>query len=388
MEFDTVFVLSCQDDVWAGRGKSSLLSFPKNLPLSPAGNNLDDQLRLFYVAITRAKRHLYLTSYRTKEDGKESLPLQFLISESMITKNRSETKMPTNESLLFSSWKAVLTPPFVADEEALLRSLLEEYQMSVTHLNNFLDVSRGGPQTFLEHNLLRFPSAKIPSGAYGSAMHGTMEKIYTFLKREGKIPLEKISLEWFEKELKYERLSVRDFRFWLKRGRDALAVYLKERKDEFGMTHKIETDFKNQGVVIGSARINGKIDKMIPLPNGTMKVVDFKTGKTFDDWEKGTPDEKIKLYKYRRQLIFYKLLVENSRDFSKYKVEEGSLEFLEPDKHGKIHELNLFITEEETEKTTKLIEAVYKKIIALELPDVSGYTKDVAGMMNFEADLL
>jgi len=117
-------------------------------------------------------------------------------------------------------------------------------------------------------------------------------------------------------------------------------------------------------------------------------VVDFKTGKTFDDWEKGTPEEKIKLYKYRRQLIFYKLLVENSRDFAKYTVEEGSLEFLEPDKHGKIHELPLFITTEETEKTKKLIEAVYKKIINLELPDVSEYTKDIAGMMNFEADLL
>ena len=394
MEFDTVFVLSCQDDVWAGRGKSSLLSFPKNLPLSPAGNNLDDQLRLFYVAITRAKRHLYLTSYRTKEDGKESLPLQFLLlhptspEATRGKKNESETKMPTNESLLFSSWKAVLTPPFVADEEALLRSLLEEYQMSVTHLNNFLDISHGGPQTFLEHNLLRFPSAKIPSGAYGSAMHGTVEKMYTFLKREGNIPKEKMVLEWFEKELKYERLSIRDFRFWLKRGKDAFSTYLKERKNEFGMTHKIETDFKNQGVVIGNARINGKIDKMIPLENGTMKVVDFKTGKTFDDWERGSADEKIKLYKYRRQLIFYKLLVENSRDFSKYKVEEGSLEFLEPDKHGKIHELNLSITNEETEKTKKLIEAVYKKIIALELPDVSEYTKDVAGMMNFEADLL
>ena len=70
MEFDTVFVLSCQDDVWAGRGKGSLVSFPKNLPLAPAGNTLDDHLRLFYVAITRAKRHLYLTSHETKENGK------------------------------------------------------------------------------------------------------------------------------------------------------------------------------------------------------------------------------------------------------------------------------------------------------------------------------
>jgi hypothetical protein len=35
----------------------------------PSGDTEDDKLRLFYVAITRAKRHLYLTSYQTKENG-------------------------------------------------------------------------------------------------------------------------------------------------------------------------------------------------------------------------------------------------------------------------------------------------------------------------------
>ncbi|MBI2120074.1 MAG: ATP-dependent helicase, partial [Parcubacteria group bacterium] len=53
LEFDTVFVLSCQDEIWAGRGVSSKLPFPKNLPLAPAGDTLDDKLRLFYVALTR-----------------------------------------------------------------------------------------------------------------------------------------------------------------------------------------------------------------------------------------------------------------------------------------------------------------------------------------------
>jgi DNA helicase-2/ATP-dependent DNA helicase PcrA len=388
MEFDTVFVLSCQDDVWAGRGKSSLVSFPKNLPLAPAGNTLDDHLRLFYVAITRAKKHLYLTSFNMREDGKESLPLQFLVSENTEIEKGGDEEMPGNESLLFSSWKAVLAPPFVADEEALLRSLVEEYKMSVTHLNNFLNVMHGGPQTFLEHNLLRFPSAKIPSGSYGTAMHGTIHKIYIFLKREGKLPDDETILTWFEKELRYERLSSREYRHFLKQGKDALSVYLKERKDSFDASHKIEADFTNQGVVLGEARITGKIDKMIPMPSGEMRVVDFKTGKTFDEWEGKNPAEKIKMHNYRRQLIFYKLLVENSRDYATFTVKEGSLEFLEPDKKGNIHELIAEITDEETARTKALIEAVYKKITALDLPDVSEFSQDVEGVIAFEDSLL
>jgi len=393
MEFDTVFVLSCQNDIWAGRGKSSILPFPKNLPLAPAGDTTDDQLRLFYVAITRAKRHLYLTSFETKEDGKESLPLEFLIAEegmesSLTADQNTGTEDGGNGQLLLDSWKSSFAPPFISDEESLLRSLLDDYQMSVTHLNNFLDVSRGGPQAFLEHNFLRFPQSKSPSAGYGSAMHGTIEKVYTFLRREGKVPADSEILSWFEKELVYQRLAPRDHRHFLKQGRDNLAVYLKEKKDEFDPTHKIEVDFKNQGVVLGDARITGKIDKMIPLSSGEMKVVDFKTGKAIDDWEGKTKEEKIKMYKYRRQIVFYKLLVENSRDYAKFEVNEGALEFLEPDKKGKVHELIADITKEETERARALIEAVFAKIMALDLPDVSAFSDDLAGIIAFEDSLL
>ncbi len=387
LEFDTVFTLSCQDEVWAGRGMSSKLPFPKNLLLAPAGDTLDDKLRLFYVALTRAKRHLYMTSYEMSDNGKESLPLQFLVDAGNAEKGDSKMEEKPNETVLFDAWKAVLAPPFIADEQALLRSLLEEYQMSVTHLNNFLDVTRGGPQTFLEHNLLRFPQAKSPAGAYGSAMHGTIEKIYTYLRRTGNMPASEEIFTWFEDGLLYERLSSRDHRHFSKQGHDALAAYLKERGKMFDPLHKIETDFKNQGVILGEARITGKIDKMISRGN-EMRVVDFKTGKTFDEWEASRPDEKVKLYKYRRQLIFYKILVENSRDYNRYAVNEGALEFLEPDKQGRIHDLVAEITEEETERTKKLIEAVYAKIIALDLPDTEPYTKDLEGIKQFEDDLL
>jgi len=395
LEFDTVFTLSCQNDVWAGRNMHSNLPFPKNLALSPAGDTRDDQLRLFYVALTRAKRHLYITSYDTKEDGNESMPLEFLVMEEgedfgFFTEEEisEEDSVHSDGAILLEEWRALLAPPYVDDEMAILRSVLEEYQMSVTHLNNFLDVSKGGPQAFLEHNLLQFPKSKSPSGGYGTAMHGTVEKIYTYLKRDGKIPDEKDIFKWFDEELERERLSPRDYKHFLRQGNDALEAYLKEKLPSFEMTHRIETNFKNQGVLVGDAHITGKIDKMIPKDDGTMEVIDFKTGKSAENWDGRTMYEKIKLYQYRRQLIFYKLLVENSRDFAKYKVIKGALEFLEPDKQGRIRELVADITKEETEFTRKLIEVVYKKIKNLDFPDISKYSKDLAGIMNFEADLL
>ncbi len=78
-EFDTVFVINCQEDVWTGGKKGSNLPMPINLPIAPAGDTTDDQLRLFYVAITRAKNNLYLSSYEFKDNNKESSLLSFVI---------------------------------------------------------------------------------------------------------------------------------------------------------------------------------------------------------------------------------------------------------------------------------------------------------------------
>ncbi|MCK5027186.1 MAG: ATP-dependent helicase [Candidatus Pacebacteria bacterium] len=387
LEFDTVFVISCQDDVWAARSRGSKLSFPENLAIGPAGDSFDDQLKLFYVAMTRAKSNLYLTSYATKDNGKDSPALHFLEGVHDPMKEVGPPSLDTVE-VLAQSWNSFHVPPFVKDEDALLRTLLEDYQMPVTHLNNFLDVSKGGPQVFLEQNLLRFPQSMTPAAAYGSSMHKAVELLYTSLRKDGFIPDRKSVLEWFEKELMMKRLSIADSKLFLKRGKDALTIYYNERLSTFDPAHKIEVNFKDQGVVIGEAHITGKIDKMINAGGGAYEVVDFKTGHAVEKWQGKTPYEKVKLHNYKRQLIFYKLLVENSRDFmQKGIVKTGKLEFLEP-KNKKIIDLSLEIDDVDVERTKKLIEVVYQKIMNLDFPDVSEYSKDLKGVLEFEDSLV
>ena len=119
-----------------------------------------------------------------------------------------------------------------------------------------------------------------------------------------------------------------------------------------------------------------------------MIVRDFKTGKAIASWEPSESYEKIKAWKYRRQLVFYKLLVEHSRDFGGSRnVKLGMIEFVEPVR-GKIVELALDIDPAEVERLTKLIKIVYDKIINLDFPDVARYSKDISGILKFEEDLI
>ena len=393
LEFEAVFVINCQEDVWAGSGGGRDIALPSNLPISPAGDTLDDQLRLFYVALTRAKRLLYLTSYHTDQRGKESAKLGFLApAEGVPQLFPSETvaiadMKKTPEELLSAQWSARHRGPFVPDEKALLTPLLETYSLSVTHLQNFLNVADGGPQAFFEKNLLRFPEPKTASSALGTAMHNTIQRIHKHLKSEEKMPASSHVLTWFEELLFHERLNEKDFIHMLKRGQGALELFYEAKKNGFSVSDIIEFDFKNQGVVVGDAHLTGKIDKIM-VSDGTITVSDFKTGRPMKTWEPNDPHDKIKAWKYRHQLAFYKLLIEHSREFGgKYTMRSGIVEFIEPLK-DQIVDLPLVIENEDMERITALIAIVHKKIKSLDFPDVSRYSKDIKGILAFEEDLL
>jgi DNA helicase-2/ATP-dependent DNA helicase PcrA len=468
LEFDTVFVLSCTDDIWAGRGLSNKITMPANMPIEPAGDTEDDQLRLFYVALTRAKRNLYLTSYKVKDDGKQSMMLRFLttddstrggadvsgkdIAAAKLGKDIDGTKVvnaddklekdilkklyepesgdeetfasnyvPETHELLTASWLLYHTPPFFGEEESLLKSLLERYQLSVTHLNNYLNVTKGGPRLFLEQNLLRFPQAKSPSGAYGSAIHKTLERFSIKLRHGGRgagdmqngserATLDEV-LAWFSEYLAHERLSKQDFKQYADRGASALTKFYEAKQSDFSPEDKTEVNFKDQGVILQStgtgmeigadgvsrsrgtdAHITGKIDRIIQMGGGKIVVCDFKTGKAKKEWAPKGEYEKIKLHEYERQLLFYKLLIDNSRDYKNmYTVSGGKLMFVEPLPNGQVVELHLDFDEEKLDRVRRLACVVYKKITELDFPDTSkdrGYGEKLEDIIAFEDSLL
>ena len=394
LEFNTVFVLSCQNDIWAKSQSRDMISFPKNLPIDPAGDTMDDYLRLFFVAITRAKSNLYVTSYKKKNNGIDSLRIPFL--EPSIFKE-SKHKIETNhiqadilETIdLLTKASLPIVGPIAIDEQAVLKPILEKYIISVTHLNKFLNVMRGGPYTFFEQNFLRFPQAKTPMLSYGTAMHTTVESIYKHFSENGVKPTVLEAQKYFEVNLEKEHMSKDIFNKYLEKGNNVWKVYLETSADRIEMSHRIETDFRMQQVFVEDAQITGKIDKIIPdEETKEWEVYDFKTGEHQMKWTDSSEEKKVQLYEYKRQLIFYKILVELSRDYSGYSVNRGYLEFLSPTKQNQIHLLPYDINTEDAERLKKLIIAVNKKIRSLDFPDVGQYEKSLKGIINFEDDLI
>lgn len=429
LEFEAVFVISCEDGTWMKSGFIDKLSFPSNLPLAAESDTTDDKLRLFYVALSRAKHNLYLTRHDYVDNGNSLSRLRFLegtgldgadadVAASSVSEGAKSPARVKNANvaleqiqninlqlaqqkdlLKFLELQNAISVHVLrnTDENDLLKSQLKNYKLSFTHLANFLNIKEGGPHYFLAQNLLRFPQKKNIAGSYGSAMHKALDDFLLEYNWKKVLPSLEFLLQKYEEALNYERLNKKDFASKLAQGRDHLSLYYEQRRGDFNPEDRSEYNFRTQNVVVSGAAINGKIDKMrINRQAKEITVYDYKTGKAFTDWQTRNDYDQSKLWRNKNQLIFYKLLVENSREFmGKYVVNKGVLEFLDPIKGsaggagaGEIAVLELAIEAADVEQMAKLIGVVYKKIMALDLPDVSKYEKSQYGVECFVEDLI
>ncbi len=392
LEFDSVYLIGAIDTAWGERvrSRSRLISYPENLPLAPVGDTLSERMRLFFVAMTRARKQLVISYSASDDNGKDTLCASFLLATALqpqvIAFEHDAAQLVSGAE---QRWYEPIVSLSAGTMQELLAPTLENYKLSVTHFNNFLDVSRGGPQAFLMNNLLRFPQAMSPSAAYGSAIHKTLQHAHAHVAAtKSQRPVEDV-LKDFEQNLRDQHLSEADFANYFQKGSDTLNAFLQQKYDTFTPTQKVELNFAGQQVKIGDAHLTGSLDLVdISKEDKTIIVSDYKTGKASTSWTGKTDYEKIKLHKYKQQLMFYKLLVEQSRDYNQYTVPKGCLQFVEPTPRGDILSLEESCTAEELETFTRLIKAVWHKIITLDLPDTSTYDQNYKGMLAFERDLL
>lgn len=396
-EFEHVFLLATIDEVWGSKtiNKRPNVPLPPNLNFVRYSSSSDDErLRLLFVALTRARTGLYLTSYQANYNGKQTTDLKYL-SESTSNGARVSPFLPEEHQEIIQSDK---NPPrteeltsYWQDKHlestttlrSLLKPRLDRYQLAPTHLNNFVDVMYGGPEQMFLTTILRFPQAPSVDGVFGNLMHECIEWIHKVQVESDKLPTVSALKSHYRKQLMNTQLAPKEKAKLDKRGAKALESFYKQRQHTFNASDIHEMNFKNQGVLVGNAHLSGKIDKLIINPKTKeIVVVDYKTGESANKWS-----STVKLRKYKQQLYIYKLLVEGSHQFMDYTVTDAYLEFIESDDNGKIQELHLGLNQKEQQDIKELVQAVWKHVQELNFPDISDYPQSYKGMLLFEQDL-
>ena len=399
LEFTAVYLLSLHDDVWGkkSRGGSNKITLPPNLTyIRYRGSDEDEMRRILFVAITRAKHQLYLTSHAQKDSGKITEPVKYLAETTIDDRRRSATLPEKHGEVTEHSHTtadlqeqtATLWQQRHVILDASLKSLLQErlsrYQMSPTHLNTFIDTKYGGPEAFLLGTLLRFPQAPGESGEYGNAIHATLEALQKHVKKTGSsdsFDYENI----YRKEIQKRYIADDRRDHYIDKGIKSLSKYITARQKMLAQPAETEVDFRREGVLIGDAHLSGKIDRLeVDKKNKELHIVDFKTGKVHTKWSSD-----LSLHKYKQQLYFYKFLIEGSHTYEGYRVATARLQYVEPNSAGDIVEpLHLVFNESEELHIKNLVEAVWRIILLVELPNITEYKDTIAGTRQFEKDVI
>ena len=378
LEFEYVFLVAVDDRSWGNaKGNNNLLTLPQNLvSIRHTGVTEDERLRLFFVALTRAKSHLYLTNSRKDFSGKEPARLQYLAEYEKDDKiispylpigaqevEKHYTNLPEDQLLsdLKTSWVANYSRPDGNLREILLKRL-ENYQLTATDLTNFIDVSYGGPQAFYKNRILRAPDESYSESlTFGNLVHATFEKVTNEKLNDDE------ALAFYETELKNAAVPEEDIEELRERGTISLKSSLKKFGDLLRADGaRAEVNLYHDHLSLGDVPLTGKIDHIhIDKENKTIEIYDFKTS-GFKDNKWGSHPT---LFKYSLQLGFYKLLLNLSPEFKKYKIAKAHILFVVPDDEATVHDKVYEYNDKDEELLKQLIKSVYHHVKTLDFVD-------------------
>lgn len=360
LEFHTVIIANFREGHWDKRRNPPSVSIPEDLLFGwekeqKQYEQNQDERRVAFVAMTRAKRELIFTcpnELTTGDSIKAVSPSGFFAESGDLSEEHREVRHPEAMSTLLS------VPKRHFDEEfaAYLKKRIEHFALSPTALNNFLE----DPLLFLERDLLQKPQAKEPHFAYGNAVHHVMAKWADSTVAGKPMSIEELMAS-FDSHLNDKELLTDKERERLSHlGHTTLRRYATGHlQPPYPIVHKVEYPITAH---LGDIPIKGKLDRIDLLePNSSAAVItDYKTGKP-------KTEKQIVDYGYYRQLVFYDLLVRNG--YSMIDPKEYRLEFIGEGADEPVTR-TFTISEDDRRELTDLIGRVWEKILALDFTEV------------------
>ena len=384
LEFEYVFVAGCNAAYWESkRANNRGYKLPDTLFVSsPSSTSTEELRRLFYVALTRAEKHLIMSYASHREDGKEMERSMFV--EEVAQTSQVVEQNPVPDESVISSFAMVRLissqmPTIEKMDSDVIDKALEKFSMNVTALNNYLNC----PLEFYYRNLIRIPSPKSETLEFGSAIHHALESFFNKMKEDPakNFPSKEYLTDEFINYIYRHRESFtkEEFQRRLEYGKEILDKYYDKKINIFSKIVSVERNIRN--VLVDGIPLKGKIDKM-EFDGHLVNVVDYKTGNPDNAKEKLKTPTTEKPYggDYWRQAVFYKLLVDNSEQ-GRYQVVSTEFDFVEPNTKKEIRSIKLPITRADTEIVREQIRFAWDKILARDF--YTGCGKEDCHWCNF-----
>ena len=299
LEFPHVFILRMNAGAFPVRPRPHVLEFPEALMKEerPEGDfHIQEERRLFYVALTRARDRLTLTSLTDRKSKRSPFLDDFLMNPAIQRRDviqlapdateqkpekSADAEAPRDGASLFP---ASTGPPRIFSRiaqwaESYRPPTPEPLQLSPSAIDNY----RGCPQRYLFSRLWQLPEGPRAALSFGNVMHTVIKRTVGELRKGNALPFAEVArifeVEWrsagFEddyQEGEYKKDGLEQLRVFHESAAKEPAEVLEQEKS-------FELPLENNVV------ITGRMDQINSLGRRDVEIVDYKTGKPKTDAE-------------------------------------------------------------------------------------------------------
>jgi DNA helicase-2/ATP-dependent DNA helicase PcrA len=268
LEFPVVFLVNCVQGKFPVQKRRDALELPAELirDLLPSGDfHTQEERRLFYVGMTRARRELFFTGARDYGGNRERKVSQFVLEA---------LDLPKDAARPFKG-KAVeeierFAPPLPQDTSGLV-PIAENEELLLSHKQ--VDDYQTCPLKYRYVHMLRVPILRHHTVVYGSTIHAVVE---FYLKRrvEGNYTsLDDLLAEYDRKWLNQGFLTWEHQEARKAAGRQALTRFWHQEEAQGVKPTWVEKDF---AFSVGNNRVRGRFDRVDEDLLGAV-IIDYKT---------------------------------------------------------------------------------------------------------------
>jgi DNA helicase-2/ATP-dependent DNA helicase PcrA len=272
LEFKNIFIVNLVDKRFPSINRSEQIKLPDELIKEkiPTGDiHLQEERRLFYVALTRAKTNLYLTSAEDYGGARKKKLSRFLFET-----NFDKTNIHQDNKITSYQEKTVLLEENKKNQPSQSMSITP-HSFSFSQLKAYETC----PYQYYLSFILKIPVTGKAVFSYGKTMHNTLQKLFNLIKQnnsEKKLPsLEKLLKiyeeswqdDWYENKTQKEKYK--------KQGEKSLIEYHKQLEKNLPQVLELEKDFS---LKLDKYTIKGKIDRIDNLSENKIEIIDYKTG--------------------------------------------------------------------------------------------------------------
>ena len=293
LEFPVVFMVNLVNQRFPTTQRSEQIPIPQPLikEILPQGDpHEQEERRLFYVGMTRAKDRLYFTGAKFYGEGKLEKKLSPFVRETLGEEKINQIKQQltiNKQQLSFLDWEK---PP------AKPRPII--VNLPITYLSySQIDTFKTCQLQYKYRYLLRLPTPPSASMVIGNTIHRTLKQFYQKQATEK----EKLSLKTM---LKFAQLN------WIPEGFTSKKQAEKSKEQVFKMLKKFYREafeFEKIGRVIALEQpfslkitpgltVGGVIDRIDNLEGDKIEIIDYKTGSRIPSQKEVDQDDQLSIY--------------------------------------------------------------------------------------------